>query len=200
MNNAVPFEWIAAVRFLREGRLQTAFIILGITIGVAVIVFMSALLSGLQVNFLDRVLTSSAQIQLLPLDQVARPLFASDTAIEDATVQRPTQRIVSISQWQKVRDRVAQMPGVRLFAETFPRLSYRGGGLPDLDRLPFGVIRMTGEGIVLAVPDRAWVTITAESRAGNPRDAQRRNVEAMTPVLATLYAVLTAWEAGVPAR
>ncbi|WP_293881557.1 hypothetical protein [Sphingomonas sp.] len=57
MNRLLPFEWIAAVRFLREGRLQTMFIILGITIGVAVIVFMSALLSGLQVNFLSRVLT-----------------------------------------------------------------------------------------------------------------------------------------------
>lgn len=118
MNNAIPFEWIAAVRFLREGRLQTAFIILGITIGVAVIVFMSALLSGLQVNFLDRVLTSSAQIQLLPLDQVARPLFASAGVIEDATVQRPTQRIVSINQWQKVQARVAQLPGVLQAAPT----------------------------------------------------------------------------------
>jgi len=109
---AVPFEWTAALRFLREGRLQTAFIILGITIGVAVIVFMSALLSGLQVNFLNRILTTSAQIQLLPLDQLARPLFNSDGVIEDATIQRPGQRIVSISQWQKVRERVAQMPGV----------------------------------------------------------------------------------------
>ncbi|MEL7939453.1 acetolactate synthase large subunit [Pseudomonas delhiensis] len=33
--------------------------------------------------------------------------------------------------------RLAGLPGVRLFAETFPRLSYRGGGLPDLDRLPY---------------------------------------------------------------
>lgn len=118
MNNGVPFEWVAAVRFLREGRMQTAFIILGITIGVAVIVFMSALLSGLQVNFLDRVLTSSAQIQLLPLDQVARPLFNDDGVIEDATVQRPTQRIMSINQWQKVRDRVQQIPGVLVAAPT----------------------------------------------------------------------------------
>jgi len=46
----------------------------------------------------------------------------------------------------------------------------------------------TGEGIVEAAPDRAWITITAESRAGNPRDAQRRNAEAMTPVLAKLRA------------
>ena len=27
MNRWLPFEWIAAVRFLREGRMQTAFII-----------------------------------------------------------------------------------------------------------------------------------------------------------------------------
>jgi uncharacterized protein YggE len=46
----------------------------------------------------------------------------------------------------------------------------------------------TGEGVVEAAPDRAWITITAESRAGNPRDAQRRNAEAMTPVLAKLRA------------
>lgn len=118
MNRVLPFEWIAAVRFLREGRMQTAFIILGITIGVAVIVFMSALLSGLQVNFLNRVLTSSAQIELLPLDQIARPLRGSNDAIEDAMIQRPAQRVISINQWQKVRDQVSQMPGVSVVAPT----------------------------------------------------------------------------------
>jgi lipoprotein-releasing system permease protein len=118
VNGMLPFEWIAAVRFLREGRLQTAFIILGITIGVAVIVFMSALLSGLQVNFLNRIMTSSAQIQILPLDQIARPLLNGHGAIEDAAVQRPAQRIVSIDQWQKIRDRVTQMAGVLVAAPT----------------------------------------------------------------------------------
>jgi acetolactate synthase-1/2/3 large subunit len=33
--------------------------------------------------------------------------------------------------------RLADLPGMKLVAETFPRLSYRGGGLPDLDRLPY---------------------------------------------------------------
>lgn len=56
-------------------------------------------------------------------------------------------------------------------------------------------VTVTGEGLVQAVPDRAWVTITAESRAGNPRDAQRRNVEAMTPVLAKLKAAGIAGDA-----
>ena len=50
------------------------------------------------------------------------------------------------------------------------------------------VVVTSGEGFVQAVPDRAWITIVAESRAGNPRDAQRRNVEAMKPVIDKLTA------------
>jgi uncharacterized protein YggE len=52
----------------------------------------------------------------------------------------------------------------------------------------------TGEGVIEVAPDRAWITITAEARAGNPRDAQKRNADAMTPVLEKLKA------AGVPAE
>ena len=36
---AERFEWLLALRFLREGRLQTLFILVGIAIGVGVIVF-----------------------------------------------------------------------------------------------------------------------------------------------------------------
>lgn len=55
------------------------------------------------------------------------------------------------------------------------------------------VVVTSGESLINAVPDRAWISITAESRAGNPRDAQRRNTEVMTPVLDKLRA------AGLPA-
>ena len=54
------------------------------------------------------------------------------------------------------------------------------------------VVVTTGEGVVQAVPDRAWITVSAESRARNPRDAQQRNAEAMTPVIEQLRA------AGIP--
>ena len=37
----------------------------------------------------------------------------------------------------KAAGRLAQLPHVHMFAETFPRISHRGGGLPDLDRLPY---------------------------------------------------------------
>jgi uncharacterized protein YggE len=56
------------------------------------------------------------------------------------------------------------------------------------------VVVVIGEGLVLAVPDRAWITIGAESRAPSPREAQRRNTELMKPVQDKLRA------AGIPAE
>ncbi|HEY6509460.1 MAG TPA: SIMPL domain-containing protein [Vicinamibacterales bacterium] len=44
------------------------------------------------------------------------------------------------------------------------------------------IIVTTGQGVIQATPDRAWITVSAETRGANPREAQRRNVEAMRPV------------------
>ena len=48
------------------------------------------------------------------------------------------------------------------------------------------VVVTAGEGVVKLAPDRAWVTVAAESRARSARDAQRANTEAMTAVLGKL--------------
>ncbi|RTL73160.1 MAG: ABC transporter permease [Hyphomicrobiales bacterium] len=109
MNKLVPFEWITALRFLKEGRMQTIFIVVAVAIGVAVIVFMSALLASLQANFLKRVLTSQPHIQLIPPDEVARVLRKpQEGEVAVAIVQRPVQRIRSIDQWQKVRSELTR--------------------------------------------------------------------------------------------
>ena len=118
MNRWVPFEWIAAIRFLKEGRMQTAFIVSGIAIGVGVIVFMSAMLAGLQANFIRRVLTSQPHIQLLAPDEVARPLRKGEEEVEAPTIQRPTQRILSIDQWPKIRDQMQAMREVTVVSPT----------------------------------------------------------------------------------
>ena len=112
----LPFEWIVAIRFLREGRLQTLFILAGIAVGVAVIVFMSALMTGLQTNFIHRVLSAQSHIQLLPPQEVARPLRVGSNAnaseVEGAIVQPPLQRLKSIDQWQSAINQIRAMPEV----------------------------------------------------------------------------------------
>jgi lipoprotein-releasing system permease protein len=106
----MPFEWIAAVRFLREGRMQSVLIIVGVGVGVAVIVFMSALLSGLQSNLIKRTLSSQAHIVLLPPEESARPQVASEhTALR---LQKQAQRLRSIDQWQQLRDRLQAWPEI----------------------------------------------------------------------------------------
>ena len=126
MRDWLPFEWVAASRFLLEGRLQSLAIIAGVSIGVGVIIFMSAALSGMQANFIRRVLSAQAHIVLLPPQEVARPL-RQDVA-EAAIVQRPYQRVRSIDQWQKIMKEVGAMPAVTAVSPmaSGPVLAQRG--------------------------------------------------------------------------
>ena len=113
----LPFEWIVALRFLRQGRLQTLFILAGVAIGVGVIVFMSATLAGLQANFIRRVLSAQAHIQILPHPAVSRPqtattITAGRTELVDAVTQPPAQRTQRIDQWQAIISRLRSLPDI----------------------------------------------------------------------------------------
>ncbi|HUQ88070.1 MAG TPA: SIMPL domain-containing protein [Vicinamibacterales bacterium] len=49
-------------------------------------------------------------------------------------------------------------------------------------------IIVSGEGVIKATPDQAWVSIGAESRSKLSKDAQQRNAEAMTSVMQKIAA------------
>jgi lipoprotein-releasing system permease protein len=112
MNPFARFEWIVAFRFMREGRTQTLLIVFGVALGAGVIIFMSALLAGMQANIVRRTLNFQAPIEILAPDQVARPLRDGRTAGVTAQVQPRSQQLRSVDQWQKVRSEVARFPGV----------------------------------------------------------------------------------------
>ena len=73
-------------------------------------------MTGLQANFIRRVLSAQAHIQLLPPKEAARPLRVDSTAaagaIEGAIIQPPLQRLKSIDQWQAVATQIRAMPEV----------------------------------------------------------------------------------------
>jgi uncharacterized protein YggE len=54
------------------------------------------------------------------------------------------------------------------------------------------VVVMTGEGVLKAAPDQAWVMLATESRSKNPKEAQAANASAMATVQQRLIA------AGIP--
>jgi lipoprotein-releasing system permease protein len=105
-------ESTIALRFLREGRAQTTLILIGIGVGVSVIVFIVALISGLQGNIVDRTLGTQAHIKVEAPDEINRlaPLPASTTRLVLET--RRAQRLRSINNWQQVMDVLDEFPGV----------------------------------------------------------------------------------------
>ena len=115
MNNSLlPFELILALRFMREARMQTLLIMSGVALGVSVIVFISALINGLQDNLFNRTLDFQAQIVVLPPKEVSRSLrLPSEEGGMIATLVQPrAQRLQSVDQWQKVEKYMSAMDGI----------------------------------------------------------------------------------------
>jgi len=112
MNPFARFETIVAFRFMREGLTQTLLIVFGVALGAGVIIFMSALLAGLQANIVRRTLNFQAPIEILAPDQIARQLRDGGPASVAAQIQPRSQQLRSVDQWQKVLGDVAEMPGI----------------------------------------------------------------------------------------
>lgn len=164
----MPFEWIAALRFLREGRMQSLLIIVGVGVGVAVIVFMSALLSGLQGNLIKRTLSSQAHIVLLPPEDIARPQVADANVA--LNLQKQAQRLRSIDQWQQLRDMLQAWPEIAAVSPVAsgPAFAVRGDAskaitllgieperynrvIPLVDRMQAGELRLGSGEVVIGI-------------------------------------------------
>jgi lipoprotein-releasing system permease protein len=109
----MPFEWVVAIRFLREGRAQTILILMGIGVGVGVIIFLSALISGLQVSLIDKTLGTQPHVVLRMPDDEVRPMRkpAGDELVM-ARLEQPPQRLRSILRWQQTLEETAKNPRV----------------------------------------------------------------------------------------
>ena len=94
-------DWLIAIGFLREGRSQSLMIIGGVAIGVAVIVFISALIQGLQANLIERTLGTQAHISLSAPDEINR-IVEANNAVQLVYEDQRAQRLRSINNWQEV--------------------------------------------------------------------------------------------------
>ncbi len=107
----MPFEWIVAVRFLREGRTQTLLIVAGVAVGVGVIIFTTALIAGLQASLIERTLGSQPHVTLTRPDEAARPLYHAAGTTWLRRREPAPQRLRSIEQWQRAAGQSVQVAG-----------------------------------------------------------------------------------------
>jgi lipoprotein-releasing system permease protein len=109
----MPFELLLALRFLREGRMQSTLILAGVTGGVAVIIFLTQLINQLQSTIIDRVMGSQAHVVIRPTEELTRRVFRSEDSQAIAAVVQPReQRLRSVDQWERVAALAAITPGV----------------------------------------------------------------------------------------
>ena len=107
------FELRVALRFLREGRMQTVLIIVGVAAGVAVIAYISALISGLQNSTLTKTLGAQAHISVRAPDDVVTPAAAPSPGANVLTETQPrAQRPRSVANWQALLPLLEKMPNV----------------------------------------------------------------------------------------
>ncbi len=107
--------WIEAniaVKFLREGRVQTLLILSGIAVGVSVIVFITSLINGLQANIIERTLGTQSHIKVQAPDEVNRILPLAPDIAQLLFEDKRAQRLQSINNWQEVRDTLDRLPEI----------------------------------------------------------------------------------------
>ena len=110
--NSLWIEWRIALRFLADNPLQTLLISVAISVGAAVIVFITALMTGLQNNVIEKTLGTQAHIRIEATRQhnnfSATPEGKYIWALESPRAQR----LQTINNWQEVRDALDQYPGL----------------------------------------------------------------------------------------
>ncbi|HEX4855114.1 ABC transporter permease [Arenimonas sp.] len=127
-------EWTIATRFLREGKAQSTLILVGIATGVAVIVFLTALITGLQGNIINRTLGTQAHIRVQPTEETNRILAPADGSVQLVLENKRAQRLRSINNWQQVRDVLDTLPQVTAVSPVIsgPAFARRGEALESV--------------------------------------------------------------------
>ena len=102
-------DWFLALRILRDARMQTLLITAGVAAGVTVMVFLSSLMTGLQVSLLHKTLGTQAHIVVRPAEERARPLLGDEVV---RRVEATAQRTRSIDGWQLLLTALDAEPAV----------------------------------------------------------------------------------------
>ncbi len=109
----MPFEWFVALRYLRDARGQTMLILSGVAVGVSVVVFLSALIGGLQTSLIKKTLGSQPHVTLRVPTEAPRPLVEpTESRAVARRIETAPQRLRSIDQWPTVIAAVERVPGV----------------------------------------------------------------------------------------
>ncbi len=98
--------------------MQTLLIFVGVAFGVAVMVFVGALIDGLQASLIRQTLSAQPHVIVRPLEQDARDVGQRMADPVAARLEKSSQRTRTIDQWQVAQEIMDGVPGVVATAPT----------------------------------------------------------------------------------
>ncbi len=114
----IPYEAFVAFRFLREGRAQTWLIFIGVGIGVGVLVFLSALITGLQDSLIKQTLSIQAHVVVRPEERAPILVREPKGAFVGAKIEKGAERTPRIDAWSQAQKALDQVENVVASAPT----------------------------------------------------------------------------------
>lgn len=141
----MPISSFLALQFLREYKSQTVLTLTAVAVGVAVMVFLSALITGLQESLIEQTLGTQPHIVVNAPQDPARSQIDGPGILRRA--ENPAERSRSIRGWQRQLQRMKNAPHVTAVAPlvTGSAFALRGNGsqpiiVIGMDPAPFDQI------------------------------------------------------------
>jgi len=103
-----------AWRFLVHSRSQMFLVILGITAGVSIQIFLSSLISGLQANLIQQTVGDAAHVIIAPEDRTPASLLVNLGGTVAPLLASPVKEESRIFSWQPVQGRLLELEGLRV--------------------------------------------------------------------------------------
>ncbi|MCK6550810.1 ABC transporter permease [Myxococcota bacterium] len=165
----MPIDVFLALKFLREGRLQSWLLVAGAAVGVTVVFFVTALISAVERTMVRQTLDVLPHVVVRRADETSRPLpVAPEGTVTFAQVDEPAKRLRSIESWGAIVRELEAIDGVEAVSPTAtgPALASRGRGTRGITilgvdperfakviaitpRIRRGVMRVTGEDVLI---------------------------------------------------
>lgn len=139
-------EWRIALRFLADNPLQTLLISVAISVGAAVIVFITALITGLQNNVIDKTLGTQAHIRIEATRQHNNFSVTPEGQYIWVLESPRAQRLQTINNWQEVRDVLDQYPGLNTVSPLIsgPAFAQKGNARASVALMGIDPVRYAG--------------------------------------------------------
>jgi lipoprotein-releasing system permease protein len=110
---SLGFDLFVALRYLREGRFQTGLVVGAAAVGVTVLVFLSALITGLEIRIVERTLGGQAHVVVRPEEQDPRALSSAGRGVSLVSRMEPSrERVQTVDAFREMARRLRTIEGV----------------------------------------------------------------------------------------